>query len=40
MMNTRRTYSLMLLLFFFVSNRSNGARFGTNRMLCVGRNQQ
>ena len=32
MMNTRRTYSLMLFGFFVVSNMSNGARFGTNRI--------
>ena len=34
MMNTRRTYNLMLLNFFFVlppSNMSNGARFGMNK---------
>merc|ERR1719238_459969 len=29
MMNTRRTYSLMLFRFFFVSKRSKGARRGT-----------
>ena len=29
MMNTRRTYSLMLLRFFFDSNMSIGARLGT-----------
>ena len=32
MMNTRRTYSLMLFIFFLPSNMSNGARFGTNMM--------
>jgi hypothetical protein len=32
MMNTRRTYSLMLFSFFLPSNMSNGARFGTKRM--------
>ena len=32
MMNTRRTYSLMLFSFRLPSNRSNGARLGTNRM--------
>uniref|UniRef100_A0A8D8T718 Secreted protein n=1 Tax=Cacopsylla melanoneura TaxID=428564 RepID=A0A8D8T718_9HEMI len=31
MMNTRRTYSLMLFLRFLPSNRSNGARLGANR---------
>eukprot|EP00796_Vickermania_ingenoplastis_P002540 gene2541-biopygen2035 len=31
-MNTRRTYSLMLLRFLLGSNMSNGARFGMNRM--------
>lgn len=30
MMNTRRTYSLMLFRFFLFSKRSNGARRGTN----------
>jgi len=29
MMKTRRTYSLMLLRFFFDSNKSKGARRGT-----------
>ncbi|KAF5815098.1 hypothetical protein HanXRQr2_Chr03g0119011 [Helianthus annuus] len=32
MINTRRTYSLMLFCFFFVSKRSKGARLGTKRM--------
>merc|ERR1719354_1465793 len=31
MMNTLLTYSLMLFLFFLFSNKSNGARFGTNK---------
>ena len=31
MMNTRLTYTLMLFLFFLFSNRSKGARQGTNR---------
>lgn len=32
MINTRRTYNLMEFFFFFVSNMSNAARFGTKRI--------
>merc|ERR1719427_27616 len=31
MMNTRRTYNLMLFLFFLFSNRSNGARLARTK---------
>ena len=31
MMNTLLTYNFMLFAFFFPSNKSNGARFGTNK---------
>jgi len=32
MINTLFTYNFMLFNFFFGSNKSNGARFGTNKI--------
>jgi hypothetical protein len=31
-MNTLLTYNLILFFFFLVSNKSNGALFGTNKI--------